>query len=80
MKNRLAEIRKQLGVSQAQLASALEMTPGNVSHIETGRQILTLDNAVSLVRFCHKSGLAVGLDDVFIYPLPSKKEYTQESD
>jgi len=80
MKNRFADIRKKLGVSQAQLAKALDMTPGNVSHIETGRQILTLDNAVALVSVCRDSGLNVGLDDIFIYPETTPKAKTQESD
>jgi len=80
MKNRFSDIRKKLGLSQAQLAAMLGMTPGNVSHIETGRQILTLDNAVALVGVCRNSGLSVGLDDIFIYPETTPKTNTQESD
>lgn len=80
MKNRLTDIRKKLGLSQAALAMRLGMTAGNVSHIETGKHVLTLDNAVSLISVCGAMGLKIGLDDVFIYPKPKPKAKTQESD
>lgn len=80
MKNRFAEIRKKLAVSQAELAKELGMTPGNVSHIEIGRQILTLDNAVALIGVCRARGLNIDLDDIFIYPEIKPKTNTQESD
>lgn len=80
MKNRLPDIRKRLGLSQAQLATLLDMTQGNVAHIENGRQILTLDNAVSLIDVCRSKGIVIGLDDVFIYPKPKSNGKTQESD
>lgn len=80
MKNRFSDIRKQLDVSQAVLAKELGMTAGNVSHIETGRQILTLDNAVALIGVCRARGLKIDLDDIFIYPVAKPKANTQESD
>lgn len=80
MKNRLPEIRKELGMSQAELAKALDMTPGNVSHIETGRQILTLDNAAALIRVCRANDLNKGFDDIFIYPETKPKANAQEND
>lgn len=80
MKNRLTDIRKKLGVTQAALATRLGMTAGNVSHIETGKQILTLDNAVALISVCGAMGLKIDLDDIFIYPKPKPKANTQESD
>ncbi len=80
MKNRLPDIRKRLGLSQAQLATLLDMTQGNVAHIENGRQILTLDNAVSLIGVCRSKGIVIGLDDVFIYPKHKSNGKTQESD
>lgn len=80
MKNRLTDIRKKLGISQAALATRWGMTAGNVSHIETGKQILTLDNAVALIGVCGAMGLKIDLDDIFIYPKPKTKANTQESD
>ena len=80
MKNRLPDIRKRLGLSQAQLATLLDMTQGNVAHIENGRQILTLDNAVSLIGVCRSKGIVIDLDDVFIYPKHKSNGKTQESD
>lgn len=73
MENRLLTIRKRLGMSQAQLANALGMTAGNVSHIETGRQILTLENAAALISVSKKSGISIGLDDIFVYQKDAKK-------
>lgn len=60
-------------MSQAQLASALGMTAGNVSHIETGRQVLTTENAIALIGVSQKSGISIGLDDIFVYPKGAKK-------
>ncbi len=80
MKNRLSDIRKRLGMSQAQLAEYFSMTPGNVSHIETNKQVMTLAHAVSLINLCLSKGIVIGLDDVFIYPKHKSNGKTQESD
>jgi transcriptional regulator with XRE-family HTH domain len=67
-------------MSQAQLAEYFCVTPGNVSHIETNKQALTLKHAGSLIDLCLSKGIVIGLDDVFIYPNPKPNGITQESD
>lgn len=40
---RIAEIRKQKGLSQAKLAELTRMAPGNIARIETGRYSTGID-------------------------------------
>lgn len=54
---RVRECREQRGLSQTQLARALDIHPTNVSHLEAGRQDITV---TQLVRAAKELGVSVG--------------------
>lgn len=58
-------IRERLGMSQAQLASALGMTQGNVSLIEVRGQIVKPEAAGKLIELARARGLAISYDHIY---------------
>ena len=62
MKNRLEEIRKAKGITQEELANALEVSRQTVGSLENGRYNPSIILAFKLARF-----FDVSIEEVFIY-------------
>ena len=62
MKNRLEEIRKAKGITQEELANALEVSRQTVGSLENGRYNPSLILAFKIARF-----FDVSIEEVFIY-------------
>ena len=62
MKNRLEEIRKAKGITQEELANALEVSRQTVGSLENGRYNPTIILAFKIARF-----FEVSIEEVFIY-------------
>lgn len=62
MKNRLEELRKQRGVKQEELASALEVSRQTIGSLENGRYNPSIQLAFKIARYFHMS-----IEDIFIY-------------
>lgn len=63
--NAFLDIRKQLQVSQAEMAAALGISQGNVSFYETGKQNVPPPVAAKLIEFARSKGLAITFDSVY---------------
>lgn len=57
-------IRKCLGVTQAEMSRALNMSQGNVSFLERG-QTVTPDTAEKLIAFAATLGIKLSYDQVY---------------
>ena len=62
MKNRLEEIRKAKGITQEELANALEVSRQTVGSLENGRYTPSIILAFKIARF-----FDVAIEEVFIY-------------
>ena len=62
MKNRLEEIRKAKGITQEELANALEVSRQTVGTLENGRYNPSIILAFKIARF-----FDVAIEEVFIY-------------
>lgn len=62
--NRIRSIRERLGVTQAELARALQRTQGNVAFYERG-QVVPPDVAQRLIRFARERGHALDYADIY---------------
>lgn len=62
MKNRLKEIRYTKGISQEELAEALEVSRQTISSLENGRYNPSILLAFKIARFFQMS-----IEDIFIY-------------
>ncbi len=62
MKNRLEEIRKEKGITQEELANALEVSRQTVGSLENGRYNPSIMLAFKIARFFNLS-----IEEVFIY-------------
>ena len=62
MKNRLEEIRKAKGITQGELANALEVSRQTVGSLENGRYNPSIILAFKIARF-----FDVSIEEVFIY-------------
>lgn len=62
MKNRLEELRKQRGIKQEELASALEVSRQTIGSLEHGRYNPSILLAFKIARYFHLS-----IEDIFIY-------------
>lgn len=69
MKNRLEEIRRQRGIKQEELASALEVSRQTIGSLENGRYNPSILLAFKIARF-----FAMRIEEVFIY----EEEQTDE--
>ena len=62
MKNRLEEIRKSKGITQEELANALEVSRQTVGSLENGRYNPSIILAFKIAQF-----FEVSIEEVFIY-------------
>lgn len=62
MKNRLEEIRKAKGITQEELANAIEVSRQTVGSLENGRYNPSIILAFKIARF-----FEVSIEEVFIY-------------
>lgn len=62
MRNNIVKLRKEMGVTQEDLAFALKVTRQTVSSLETGRYKPSIDLAFKLSRF-----FALPIEEIFIY-------------
>lgn len=62
MKNRLEEIRKAKGITQEELANALEVSRQTVGSLENGRYNPSIILAFKIARF-----FEVSIEEIFIY-------------
>ncbi|HHW29564.1 MAG TPA: helix-turn-helix transcriptional regulator [Syntrophomonadaceae bacterium] len=62
MKNRLEEIRKQRGLTQEELAAALEVSRQTIGSLENGRYNPSIILAFKIARF-----FGMSIEDIFIY-------------
>ncbi|MDO4662932.1 MAG: helix-turn-helix transcriptional regulator [Tissierellia bacterium] len=68
MKNKLEDIRKENGITQEQLANALEVSRQTVSSLEKGRYNPSIILAFKIARFFH-----LKIEDIFIYESSGNK-------
>ena len=62
VKNRLEEIRKQCGIKQEELASALEVSRQTIGSLENGRYSPSITLAFKISRYFNMS-----IEEIFIY-------------
>ena len=62
LKNRLEEIRKQLGIKQEELAEKLEVSRQTIGSLENGRDNPSIILAFKIARFFNMS-----IEEIFIY-------------
>ena len=62
MKNRLEELRRQRGLKQEDLASALEVSRQTIGSLEDGRYNPSIQLAFKIARF-----FDLTIEDIFIY-------------
>ncbi|AFQ46096.1 helix-turn-helix transcriptional regulator [Desulfosporosinus meridiei] len=62
MKNRLEEIRKQQGIKQEELASALEVSRQTIGSLENGRYNPSIILAFKIARY-----FDMPIEEIFIY-------------
>lgn len=63
--NRILQIRKRLGMSQAVFGEAIGVSQGNVSHYENGRQEVPPDVARRVISAAEDHGVALTFDDIY---------------
>ncbi len=71
MKNRIEQLRKELGVHQYALAKAIRVSRQTVSSIETGKYNPSLELAFAISDYFGKS-----IEEIFIYERSEKHEKT----
>ena len=62
MNNRLEELRKELGVTQEELAALLEVSRQTISSLEKGRYNPSIQLAFKIARY-----FGLRIEDIFIY-------------
>ena len=67
MKNRLEELRKQRGIKQEDLATALEVSRQTIGSLENGRYNPSIMLAFNIARYFQMS-----IEEIFIYEEESK--------
>ncbi|MBX4272039.1 helix-turn-helix transcriptional regulator [Clostridium estertheticum] len=67
MKNRLEELRKQMGVKQEELAEVLEVSRQTIGSLENGRYNPSIILAFKIAKYFHMK-----IEEIFIYEEESK--------
>ncbi len=63
--NAIKAIRMQLGMSQEVLAASLGKTKTSISHYETGRYQMPVDDAKKLIQVAAENGVSITLDRIY---------------
>jgi len=63
--NNLKQVRKRLGLKQRELAAAIGVSKGNISHYECQRQLLPPTVAQSVIALAALHGLQISYDDIY---------------
>ncbi|SQH12998.1 helix-turn-helix transcriptional regulator [Providencia heimbachae] len=63
--NNIKLIRKELGLSQSELASLLEVSQSNISHYERGSQRVPQDIASRVINLAGERGVPITFDDIY---------------
>ena len=69
MKNRLEQLRKQRGISQEELADALQVSRQTVGSLENGRYNPSILLAFKIARY-----FGMAIEDIFLYEVEGKEE------
>ena len=69
MKNRLVQLRKQRGISQEELADALQVSRQTVGSLENGRYNPSILLAFKIARY-----FGMAIEDIFLYEDEGKEE------
>ena len=69
MKNRLEQLRKQRGISQKELADALQVSRQTVGSLENGRYNPSILLAYKIARY-----FGMAIEDIFLYEDEGKEE------
>lgn len=69
MKNRLEQLRKQRGISQEELADALQVSRQTVGSLENGRYNPSILLAFKIARY-----FGMAIEDIFLYKNEGKEE------
>jgi len=69
MKNRLEQLRKQRGISQEELADALQVSRQTVGSLENGRYNPSILLAFKIARY-----FGMAIEDIFLYEDEGKEE------
>ncbi|MBC8059636.1 MAG: helix-turn-helix transcriptional regulator [Clostridiaceae bacterium] len=67
MKNRLEELRKQIGINQEELAEALEVSRQTIGSLENGRYNPSIILAFKIAKY-----FQMKIEEIFIYEEESK--------
>ena len=67
IKNRLEELRKEKGIRQEELASALEVSRQTIGSLENGRYNPSIQLAFKIARY-----FGMSIEDIFIYEEDAK--------
>jgi len=79
--NNLKQVRKRLGLKQRELAAAIGVSKGNISHYECQRQLLPPTVAQSVIALAAQHGLQISYDDIYgsTPPASTPKEKTPDA-
>ncbi|OOR93257.1 helix-turn-helix transcriptional regulator [Haemophilus paraphrohaemolyticus] len=66
--NNLAEARKNIGITQLELAQSLGWRQSRIANYETGKRIPSLLDSRKLVKALNQHGVSCSLDDIFPSP------------
>ena len=69
MKNKLEQLRKQRGISQEELADALQVSRQTVGSLENGRYNPSILLAFKIARY-----FGMAIEDIFLYEDEGKEE------
>lgn len=70
--NKMKHFRREVNLSQAELAAIVKSTQSAISHYETGRRRPSLNLCRDIVKALVVSGAKVCVDDVFPHPTGSE--------